>query len=244
MTAYSARPTSTNALNQLVNLVGHGFTVGQIVIYDGAWVLAQADTEAHCAGSWMVSIVPSPDTFYVTQTGYVLKTTNIADVGKQFYLSPSSAGNLTLTKPTTVGNVVLPCFVADSTTTGFFYGGSGRLIEAETIFSWNVVTTTPINMTVNNGYFANGGAPTTFVLPATYAKGDEFIIVDHSGNGFTITQTLGGLSQQVFDLGLASSAGVGGTTTTTIAGQTITLVAVAANGALRVISNKGAFVYA
>lgn len=240
--AVTARSTSTDELTALQNLTAHGFVVGDLIIYDGAWVLAKADSLAHCAGTVMVSIVPTVDTFYVTQTGFVNNLPAGFTPGVQYYLSP--AGGLTATRPMATGQVILPCFVAIDTSTGFFYGGSGELIQSSIVAAWNVVTTTPITMTVNNGYIANGGSSTTFVLPATYAVGDEFSIVDHSGNGFVITQTLGGVSQQVFDLGLASTAGATGSTTTTVAGQSITLVAAVANAALRVIENKGSFIYA
>lgn len=244
--ANTARPTSTDSLTKLVNLAAHGFSVGQALIFDGAWVLAQADSLANCAGTWIVSIKPDADSFYVTQQGWVngLPAIGGGDVGVQFYLDPANLGVFTKVRPTTVGNVILPCLVYDTTTTGFFYGGSGDIIEASTLFAWTTTTTTPINLAANNGYFANGVGATTYVLPANYEEGDEFIICDHSGNGFVITQTLGGVNQRVFDLNLASTAGAAGTTTTTLAGQAITLVAVETDGALRVVDNKGAFTYA
>lgn len=247
--AFSARPTSTNELTNLVNLTGHGFFVGQNVIYDGAWVLAQADTAAHCAGTWLVSIVIDANNFYVTQEGYVnnLNSTyfdaSTIVAGIPYYLSSANAGNFTAVAPSDVGQVFFPCLVCDTTTTGYYKGGFGSQIPSGSLFKWTVVTSNT-NLAPNQGYIANGSGSLTFTLPANYAAGDQFSMIDNSGHGFVIAQTLGGVGQQVLDLGLASTAGSTGTTTTTAAGQTIDLVGVTTNAILRVANNKGTFTYA
>jgi len=240
MTAYSARPTSTNELTQLVNQA-HTFTVGQCVIYSGgAYIYAKANTLAHCAGTMIVSIVISPTSFYVTQTGYILNTGGAYSTGVQYYLDPtSSTGGLTTTKPTTVGQVVLPCFVADSATTGYFYGGSGELIESGSLFAWNP-TAGSITMVVNNGYFMTAAG--TMTLPTTYNQSDVIRICSHVGNGFTILQTQS--YHQVFDLGLSSTSGATGTVVTVQNGASIELIAESSNGPWRVVSNKSNFTYA
>jgi hypothetical protein len=188
--AYSARPTSSNALTELVSLTAHGFVVGQVIIYDGAWVLAEASSLAACAGSWMVSIVIDANDFYVTQTGYVGPFTAAAgnDVpytpGVQYYLSPTSAGHLTTVMPAAAGQVVLPCFVADSTDTGYFYGGSGTLVESGQLFSWSTVNTNVANTGVNKGYFTSSGGTITLTLPpdGSVAVGDEIRVSNLAGN--------------------------------------------------------------
>lgn len=188
MSNSSARPTSTNELTQLVNQA-HTFTVGKAVIFNGAWVLSQADSLVNCAGTWIVSIVIDANSFYVTQTGYVnnlpAQTANV-----QLYLSPSVAGSFTTVRPTAVGEVILPCLVCDTTTTGYFYGGSGDLIVPSSGFTWTIEGAGPVNMVVNNGYMTASGGTITLNLPAVAAIGDIVKITNLSGN-FSVTCGIG-----------------------------------------------------
>lgn len=247
----TAKALSTDRLQKTINQTTHNFGVGDLVINDALggppiYQLALGDTLANSQGVMMVSRVINADNFVVTQCGYVANITDqgVLVAGVQYYLSPTLQGALTSTRPTTTGQVIIPCFVADSANSGFYFGGSGTLIEPDGSGAIVVSTTTPVNMAANTTYVANGGAAITFVLPAAYSVGDSFNIIDHSGFGFVVTQTLGGVAQQVFDLGVTSTAGTTGTTTTTVGGQTISLKAVVANAALRVESNKGTFIYA
>ncbi len=251
MTYPTARGLTTGTLEKTIYQQNHNFGVGDIIINDAlgappVYVLARADSLANSQGAMMVSREINLDYFAVTQCGYVSSITEQGTLtaGVQYYLSPTLDGALTSTRPTATGQVIIPCFVADSANSGFYFGGSGTLNEPDGSTAIVVTTTTPINMAVNTTYIANGGAATTYILPANYSVGDDFTIIDHSGFGFVITQTLGGVGQQVFDLGLTSTVGTTGTTTTTVGGQAITLKAVVANAALRVESNKGTFIYA
>lgn len=247
MTNYTPRALSTNRLQFLATEIGNTFIVGDVVGWDGAnYFLADSSTAINAEIVGMISLILAGDNFVISQSGYVAGLAGPYTPGLLYYLSPAvNSGALTATKPSAVGQIVLPCFIAHTATAGWFFANPGDVIEPDGPSTFTVVTTTPINMAVNNGYAANGGAPTTFVLPPTYAVGTTFEVVDHSGFGFVITQTLdGGAIQQVCDLGLASTTGIAGTTTTTTAGQSITLKAIVANGALRVLDNKGTFTYA
>lgn len=248
MTSYTARALSTNRLQFQATEAGNTFIVGDILAWDGTnYYLADASAPANAEIVGMISLTLPGDDFILTQVGYITGLTGPLIAGTLYYLSPApNSGDLTGIKPTAVGQVVLPCFIAHTTTAGWFFANPGDLIEPDGPSNFTVTTAASVNMAVNNGYATNfaGPGPTTFVLPAAYAIGDSFEIIDHSGFGFVITQTLGGGAQRVFDLGLASTAGAAGTTTTTVAGQTIFLTAIVANGALRVTDNKGTFTYA
>lgn len=243
--ANSARPTSTDLLTKLINLPGHTFAVGQVLVEKiGVWSTAQADSLINCAGSWIVSIVVDANSFYVTQTGWVNNLTGPYTVGIQYYLSPTSAGNLTATKPITVGQVLFPCFVPDTATSGFFYGGSGELITSGAFRAWHVVT---INQTMvaNEGYVTNDVGSVSLAIPAAFSVGDEFAVMAHSAGGFQITMPP---SFKVYDVGVGVSTTAGGTITSTVQGNTITFVGVIdstdPNPALRVLNSKGALTYA
>lgn len=195
MVAFSARPTSTNELTQLVNLTAHGFNVGQTVIYNGAWVLAQADSAAHCAGTWIVSIVPSADTFYVTQEGFVNNLNSayfdaaVITPGIQYYLSEVNAGNFTAVAPSGLGQIVIPCLVCITATTGFFYGGSGDVANASGVFTWTPITVNTAAVP-NNGYIVKGSG-LVVTLPATMAVGAIIAVAGYDAGGWTLQANTG-----------------------------------------------------
>jgi hypothetical protein len=192
--AQSSRPTSSNALNELVHQVAHEFIGGQAVIFNGTWVTSQADSLVHSAGTWMVSIVIDADNFYVSQEGQLGPFTADAknDVpftpGVQYYLS-QTAGHLTTVKPTTIGQVLLPCFIADSTTTGYFYGGSGNLIAPSSGIQWQTVNVNVANTGTNKGYFTSSGGTVNLTLPpdGSVAVGDVIRVSNLAGNFSILT---------------------------------------------------------
>ncbi len=189
--AFSARPTSTDLLTKLVNQTAHGFFVGQVLIFNGTiYVTAKADTPAHSNGCMIVSIVPDANSFYLTQTGWVNDLTGSYTPGIQYYLSPTSAGALTSTIPTTVGQMIIPCFVADTTTSGFFYGGSGTEVESGSLFGWSTATSNT-NMGVNQGYFTLSATTLNMTLPPSgnVAVGDVIKIANLAGNFSILTNS-------------------------------------------------------
>lgn len=239
--AYSAFPLPlAQCTAYLVSMVGHGFNQNDVLYNNaGTLALAQANNATTANVIGVVWQVIDTDSFVMVLSGWVnLLDTLTANV--QYYLSDSVAGGLTTTAPSG-SSYVIPILFTDSTTSGYFR--IGPVIDTFPVSPLTVVTVNT-NMAAGNVYASNAGGSINFLLPATYSVGAEFGIIDHSGNGFVITQTLGGVAQQVCDLGLASTAGAAGTVTTTVAGQTIFLKAIVANGALRVTSSKGTFVYA
>jgi hypothetical protein len=243
MVAFSARPTSTNELTQLVNLTAHGFHVGQVLIYNGAWVLANASSASTSAGAWIVSIVPSVDTFYLTQTGWVNNLNSayfdgaVITPGIQYYLSAVNSGNFSSTKPVGGSDAILPCLVCDTTTTGYFYGGSGYTVTAPSSIAWNPVATNT-TMTSNNGYYVTTNS--TLTLPATSAIGDIIRIANFGATGFTVAQHAG---QQITGLGVSTTSGVGGSLVATNAGCSVEMVCLVASSAWQIISSTAGLAF-
>ena len=192
MTAYSATHLTTDRLAKLVTQAGHGFDVGTIVIYDfGAlgYVRALADSEVNCSGSMMVSFVIDANTFVVTQCGYVYGLT-LQDpyvIGSIMYVSPTNPGELTYVKPTGVGQVELECFYPISTTSGFFFGGSGDLVESGGLLEWTQINTNT-NAAANTGYININAGPgsITVTLPAAPNTGDIVKINNFSRFGLVV----------------------------------------------------------
>jgi hypothetical protein len=241
--AYSARPTSSNALTQLVNLTAHGFVEGQILILDSSsvWVNAQANSLANCAGTWIVYVVIDANSFYICQEGYLtgLPGPNYASpspftIGVQYYLSPTTGGTLTTTKPASVGQVELPCFIADSASSGYWYGGSGQLVESSVLFGWSIASVNT-NMAINQGYFTSSGGTVQLLLPTTAAIGDVVRASNISGN-FQIKQNAG----QSINFGNdVTTPGTGGSISSTAVGDTLEIICYNANAGFQVLSSMG-----
>lgn len=229
----------------LIVQTAHGFTNGQIIRWDQGttkYVLSKADTVAHAQGSLMVTNNFTANSFYASQLGYITGLSTAPGPftsGQQYWLSTSTAGALQTSAPSGAGQAILPCFITNSTTSGYFFGGSGQLVESGSLLAWNDVNANTV-MSSNNGYFTT--AAVNMTLPTNYSQSDVLRICSHAGNGFTILQTQS--YHQIFDLGLASTAGSGGTDSTVINGASIELIAVSSNGPWRVVSSKGSFTYA
>ncbi len=222
MTAYTARQLTTNKIQNPINQVGHMFVVGDLVrLSGGIFVKAQANSEANAALVGMVSAVVTADSFNLCQAGYVvdLDVTHPVVANTVYYLSPTSAGNLTSTKPTTTGQAIVQCFIADTTTSGYFIANDAQMIEPG-LFGWQTINA---NQTLvnNTGYFANGGAQLNLLLPATSIEGDTVEIISLGVFGFKITQAGG---QQMFTTGGASTLGALGSAEFTDLGDKAILV--------------------
>lgn len=238
MTAYSARALSTNKLQNEITQALHGFVVGDVVTFNGTdWVFSQANSLFACQGTCMVSFVIDVNNFVITQEGYITNiTTGPYAIGVQFYVSPTVSGSITATQPITAGQVNLPCFVTDTATSGYFFGGSGELIESGQLFTWNTKTAGPVNMLVNNGYITDSGGTINLNLPASASVGDMIRITNIGGN-FSVRQT----NLQFITLGTASTtAGPTGHLDSNNTGDTIELLCVVpgANTQYQVISGE------
>ncbi len=153
-----------------VNQNAHGFSVGDVVRLSGTtYVLAQADTEANAEVAGIVSAIVDANNFDLTTNGRV---TGLAGLSADdvYYLSPTSAGDLTNTEPSTVGQVSKPLLIADSTTSGLFYNMRGFLITTSGggALVWQDVAT---GVGFTNGATNFGGG----YRDAAYAKDGNFI---------------------------------------------------------------------
>lgn len=223
MTTYTARALSTNRLQFVINQTLHGFAVGDLVVNNAllgppVYVHAKADSVVHSQGVMMISFLIDADNFVCTQVGHVSNITSQTIVaGTLYYLSAAVANTLTTIAPSVEGEVVIPCFVADSTTSGFFFGGSGTLIGQTLKWSTVAVNT---NMEINNGYWTNSGGTLVMTLPATASVGDRLQIGAVTG-AFRIDQAAG----QYITVGVnTTTPGVGGNVLSTTNGASISLV--------------------
>lgn len=235
----SARAFSTNLLTELVNQAAHGFTVGQVLVYSAGlpgYVLAKADNTIDSAGCLMVSVVATANSFYTTQNGYVSGLPFPVTAGSQYYLSPSISGSLTSTSPTEAGQIILPCFTPDSTSSGYFYTGTGQIIQPGGLLKWVNASANQI-LSINQGYYVTANN-LTLTLPVASNVGDRLVITNYSGNGFTIAQN-NVPSQKIYGLNASSSAGSGGSVVASLPGSTLDMVCLQTSTNWQILNDNG-----
>jgi hypothetical protein len=111
---------------------GHGLAVGNFVRYNGtAYVKAQADSAINAEVIGLVTAVADANNFTLNTEGAVTGLSGLT-AGTTYFLSPSTAGAMTATEPTTYGQVSKPVFVATSTTAGYFYNWRGVVVSTAT----------------------------------------------------------------------------------------------------------------
>lgn len=116
----------------------HGFTAPTtavtIIRHNGtSWVRAQADSAANAEGCWVVTSVPTADTFVCQKVGKVDITGWGLSAGTVYFLSPTVAGGITTAKTSTLGQVQLPIIQAHTTTSGEIYHLIGTVVSGSTL---------------------------------------------------------------------------------------------------------------
>ena len=238
--AQSARLLSTNELQKLVNQTAHGFTVGEVLRFNGAnYVGAQANSVTNSQVVGMVSAVSDVNSFFISQAGYLNNIPGGVGLvaGTRFYLSPTTPGAITSTAPTADTQIILPIFDADSTTTGYFFNDIGVLINAGGggLFTWSVATINT-SMGINKGYIINGAGALTMTLPNAASPGDIVEIAGYSASGWSIAQNAG---QTIHFIGMNTTAGAGGSLSSNTRYDTIKLINVVATTDWLVIASEG-----
>lgn len=223
MSSNTALQFTASLLQDPFRQVSHGFFVGDVLRYSGSgFVLAQADTAAHAQVCGMVSALDGPDMFWITQIGDVggISTADVPYTpGTLYYLSETTAGLLVSTPPNNTGEVVLPCFIALTVDSGFFFTSVGQVNQPEGLKP--EIITSDTNMEVNTIYYANNIVDISMMLPVTASPGDIIKIIGVSTNEILITQSAG---QSIIYLDNSTSIGTGGglqmlATGTTVAGS-------------------------
>lgn len=108
-------------------------------------------------------------------------------------------------------------------------------IQDTGITAWNKISASQ-TLVVNNGYFCTGGGTLSLALPATSQVGDTIDVVLVGSTGWTITQSAG---QQIMIGNTQTTAGVGGSLSSTQQGDSIELVCLTTNLVWVVINSMG-----
>lgn len=117
--------TATTSVAQPIYQVAHGLAVGDVLKFaSGSYQKAQADTAANAEVVGIVSAVADVDNFTLHTVGYI-DTLSGLTADTVYFLSASTAGALTATEPTAVGNISKPVLTSTSTTAGHFLNMRG-----------------------------------------------------------------------------------------------------------------------
>lgn len=108
-----------------IKQTSHGLAVGNVVRHNGtAYVKSKADTAANAAVIGIVVAAPDVDNFRFVDGGLATGLSGLT-AGEVHYLSSATAGLLTTTAPSAVGQISKPLLFAVSTTSGFFFNWRG-----------------------------------------------------------------------------------------------------------------------
>lgn len=112
-----------------VSQAGHGLVVGDIIKISGAgtYAQAQADSAANAEVVGIVTVRPNNNSFTFISGGQTLEMTGLT-ANSIYFLDPSTAGLLTLTEPTTAGQISRPVLYTDTTTSGFYLPYRGSVV--------------------------------------------------------------------------------------------------------------------
>lgn len=114
-----------------INQVTHSFTVGDVVRHNGtSYVKAQADSAANAETVGIVKYVEDSDNFTIQSAGYIDVLSGLTP-GSVYFLDDDTAGLLTLTEPSDVGDVSKPMLISVSSTAGFILEYRGVVVAGE-----------------------------------------------------------------------------------------------------------------
>ena len=121
--------SSGSGVSKEIHQDTHGFVVGNLVYLNSTvYTKAIADAIATAEVVGIVSAVAAgTDDFTLSGGGYVSGLSGLT-AGAVYFLSDTTAGAMTATEPTTEGHISKPIFIADTTTSGYFFNMRGAVI--------------------------------------------------------------------------------------------------------------------
>lgn len=187
-----APATPADAVTYDVAQVGHGFSVGDWVYLNGTtYTAAQANAANTAEVVGVVSAVADADNFTLQMAGRVTGLSGLT-AGDVYFLSESSAGDITSTEPTGSSNISKPVLVADTTTSGYIVNYRG--VEADISnpapailqVVQSVYTTNP--STTSTSYVTSGLSAS--ITPSSIASNVRVQVTSAAGNTGTGPQSV------------------------------------------------------
>ena len=146
--------TSADGVRKVITQSNHGFSIGDFIGWSGGTynkAIADGTYDGEFIG--LVNAVLDSDSFYVTQAGFVSGLTGLV-TDNTYYLSTSTAGEITNTEPTTDGQVSKAVLVATSSGAGWVLPYPGVIVSSGA----TVISTADNGLTDNSGIVELGGS--------------------------------------------------------------------------------------
>jgi hypothetical protein len=123
-------PITGTAFGVNVTQSSHGFVAGDVVKYTGgAYAKATADSVANAEVVGIVSVDIDTNNFTLVTQGIINGLSSLTE-NTVYFLDPVTAGAITATEPSTLGQVVKPLLMATGTTSGIFNNMRGKLLQS------------------------------------------------------------------------------------------------------------------
>lgn len=158
----------------------HGFAVKDVIRHNGtSWTKAQGNTITNATDVWVVITVPDSNNFTALKQGRVTIASHGLTAGSLYYLSSSSAGAITTTKPvgdpSTPLGFFLPVIYVESSSVIHVLGTPYPEINplyAEKVFTGTATSQTFSNIDLN----AIGGELNFTITGQTNTTGDQTML--------------------------------------------------------------------
>lgn len=140
---------------QSINQVGHGFVVGDVVrptVVDNVFALAQADTAFNAEVIGIVTAVIDADNFEITTQGEITVGVPALPAATVLFLDPAVPGALTVTEPTTAGEISKPLLIIEANgARAKFFNFRGNIVEGPAVVQnfQTYASGTNVNITSN-----------------------------------------------------------------------------------------------
>lgn len=182
-----------------ITQASHGFVVGDVLYLNGAtYAKAKADAANTAEVVGVVSGVLSSSQFQLTLSGEVSGLTGLV-AGEVYFLSADTAGALTVTEPTVVGQVSLPVGVASSTTSLYVAPKRGSVVGSSNARTQIALANAPTVNTVQNISAYDAGELTGWVsiVNTTPANSLRFYVAaqfskNGAANNFNVSYQVSG----------------------------------------------------
>jgi len=165
---------ASGGLTKTVTQAGHGLSVGDAVYYTGTQYAKAISTPVSAAEFVGIVSTVDGDVFEITLGGEVT-IFNSLTAGSVYFLSETSAGQLSLDEPTTEGSVSKPVLISTAASAGFIFNWRGTEITKESTSYFLSFTNLDLSdniLTVNHNF---GHKYTTVQI---YDNNDKLIVPD------------------------------------------------------------------
>lgn len=123
-----------------ISQTAHGLVVGDVVYVNSAGAYIKGNASRDIVG--IIQAVADANTFTLMTHGWLNGLSGLT-AGDTYYAHPTTAGALTNTKPTTIGQVIRPLLVASGSSAGYFSPTMGKLIQDKGFVNHGSTASTP-----------------------------------------------------------------------------------------------------